>query len=307
MSESIWQGRYDGEDLLAKRLFQIVTVEKDYTKIQTEDFIIHGFAVDEGVARNKGRVGAKDAPDIIRKNMCNFSVFNPEIRICDFGNVECHEGLLEFAQADLAAKVRCVLQRGAKSIVLGGGHEVTYAHYSGVKAAYPKAKVGIINFDAHFDNRELDPSVGATSGTGFWQIAHEGDIHSLHIGIQKNSNTLRLFHTAHEFGMKYILADEVFYENLNAIYAKVDDLLNQVDVIYVTICMDVFNASIAPGVSATSYNGMFCDHTVLSVFRHILKNSKMKALDVAEVNPKYDIADRTARLAACLVNEWIMI
>lgn len=55
---------------------------------------------------------------------------------------------------------------------------------------------------------------GASSGTGFWQIAQERKIHSLHIGIQKNSNTLKLFDTAHQFGMKYILADEIFYENL---------------------------------------------------------------------------------------------
>ncbi len=74
-----------------------------------------------------------------------------------------------------------------KSIVLGGGHEVTFAHYSGIKKAFPNQKIGIINLDAHFDNREPENGVGASSGTGFWQIAQEGEIHSLHIGIQKNS------------------------------------------------------------------------------------------------------------------------
>lgn len=43
------------------------------------------------------------------------------------------------------------------------------------------------------------------------------------------------------------------------------------------------------------------------LYRHILRNNKLKALDVAEVNPVYDIQDRTARLAASLVNEWLMI
>jgi formiminoglutamase len=42
-------------------------------------------------------------------------------------------------------------------------------------------------------------------------------------------------------------------------------------------------------------------------YRHILKSDKLLALDVAEVNPSYDIQDRTARLASTLINEWFMI
>jgi formiminoglutamase len=42
-------------------------------------------------------------------------------------------------------------------------------------------------------------------------------------------------------------------------------------------------------------------------FRHILKNEKLLAMDVAEVNPIYDIQERTARLAASLINEWFLI
>jgi formiminoglutamase len=70
-----------------------------------------------------------------------------------------------------AEKVSIILQKNAKSIVLGGGHEVTFAHYSGIKKAFPNQKIGIINIDAHFDNREPENGVGASSGTGFWQIA----------------------------------------------------------------------------------------------------------------------------------------
>ncbi len=65
--------------------------------------------------------------------------------------------------------------------------------------------------------------------------------------------------------------------------------------------------SIAPGVSAAASNGIFADTTFLHFYRHILKSEKLVALDVAEVNPDFDIAERTARLAASLVNEWFMI
>ncbi|MBP3839962.1 MAG: formimidoylglutamase, partial [Chryseobacterium sp.] len=225
----------------------------------------------------------------------------------DFGNITCGNGNLEHSQQQLAEKAAEVLKRDAKSVVLGGGHEVTFAHYSGIRKAFPGKKIGIINIDAHFDNREPKESVGPSSGTGFWQIAQEGEINSLHIGIQKNSNTLKLFDTAHQYGMKYLLADELFFENLPSIYATIDETIRQCDILYLTICMDVFNASIAPGVSAAAYNGIFSDAAFMHYFRHILKSEKLRALDIAEVNPGLDLENRTAKLAASLINEWLML
>ena len=303
----IWQGRLDGEEPLFHKLFQRVQEAENHDLIITNDFVLHGFAVDEGVKRNKGRVGAKNAPDMIRKNMSNFPVILPDFSMLDFGNITCEDGDLETAQNTLAENVAKVLAKGAKSVVLGGGHEVTFAHYSGIRNAFPDKKIGIINIDAHFDNRRPEEGIGASSGTGFWQIAQEENNHTLHIGIQRNSNTLKLFDTAHQFGMKYILADELFFENLPSVYERITELIESVDVLYLTVCMDVFNASIAPGVSAASYNGLFTDAAFMHFYKHILKSEKLVALDVAEVNPEYDIQERTARLAASLVNEWLMI
>ena len=303
----IWQGRFDGDDPLYHRIFQRVSLENNYSNISENDFILHGFAVDEGVKRNKGRIGAKDAPDVIRKNMSNFPVISPEFSLKDFGNITCENGNLEGAQNELAKKVAEVLKKSGKSFVLGGGHEVTYAHYSGIRKAFPQSKVGIINIDAHFDNREPQAGIGASSGTGFWQIAQEGEINSLHIGIQKNSNTLKLFDTAHQYGMKYILADELFFENLPAVYTKIDELISACDVLYLTVCMDVFNVAIAPGVSAAAYNGIFADAAFMHYFRHILRSEKLRAFDIAEVNPSLDPENRTAKLAASLLNEWLML
>ena len=303
----IWQGRFDGDDPLYHRIFQRVSLENNYSNISENDFILHGFAVDEGVKRNKGRIGAKDAPDVIRKNMSNFPVISPEFSLKDFGNITCENGNLEGAQNELAKKVAEVLKKSGKSFVLGGGHEVTYAHYSGIRKAFPQSKVGIINIDAHFDNREPQAGIGASSGTGFWQIAQEGEINSLHIGIQKNSNTLKLFDTAHQYGMKYILADELFFENLPAVYTRIDELISACDVLYLTVCMDVFNVAIAPGVSAAAYNGIFADAAFMHYFRHILRSEKLRAFDIAEENPSLDLENRTAKLAASLLNEWLMM
>src|SRR5690606_20291282 len=295
------------DDPLYPRIFSRVTSEKNYDIMSSDDFVLHGVAVDEGVKRNSGRVGAKDAPDVIRKSMANFPVINPEFALKDFGNIFCDDGDLEASQNNLSEKVAQVLQKQGKSIVLGGGHEVMFAHYSGIRKAFPTQKIGIINIDAHFDNREVNPQTGPSSGTGFSQIAQQEELHSLHIGIQKNSNTLKLFDMAHQFGMKYILADELFFENLPALYQKTDDFIAEVDILYLTVCMDVFNASVAPGVSATSYNGIFADAAFMHLFRHLVQSHKLLAMDVAEVNPSLDQADITARLAASLINEWLTV
>ena len=303
---SIWQGRDDGDHPLAQRVYQRVKETQLYDLIEEGNFALHGFAVDEGVRRNKGRVGAQKAPNTIRKNMSNFPVINPTLQILDFGDVRCDDGDLETSQSVLADKVKIVLRKGAKSIILGGGHEITYAHYSGIKSAFPNKTIGIVNIDAHFDNRAPIHNE-ATSGTGFYQIAQEGEINSLHIGIQKNSNTLLLFDTAHQFGMKYIMAEDIYYDNLSVIKEKIDALFHRVNVVYLTICMDTFNASIAPGVSALAYNGIFADHVFINILQHIVKSKKLVAMDVAEVNPLFDEQEKTARLAASFLNEWLMI
>lgn len=301
-----WTGRFDGEEDSYQRIFQRVKTAADYNAVDPNDFVLHGFAVDEGVKRNKGRVGAQKAPDVIRKNMSNFPVFNYRFSLKDFGNIHCDNQDLETTQIVLAEKVAQVLAGQGKSVVLGGGHEVTFAHYSGIRKAFPNQKIGIINFDAHFDNRQPENDL-ATSGTGFWQIAQQSEIHSLHIGIQKNSNTKHLFETADQLGMKYILADEIYSQSIPNLMFTINAFLDEADVVYVTVCMDVFNAAIAPGVSAPAYTGIFADHSFMQIFRHILSQPKTKALDVAEVNPDFDIQERTARLAASLVNEWFMI
>ena len=100
----IWQGRFDGDEPLYHRIFQRVSMEENYENILTNDFVLHGFAVDEGVKRNKGRVGAKDAPDVIRKNISNFPVINPNFNLKDFGNINCENEDLENTQNQLAEK-----------------------------------------------------------------------------------------------------------------------------------------------------------------------------------------------------------
>ncbi|WP_171257663.1 arginase family protein, partial [Acinetobacter baumannii] len=68
-------------------------------------------------------------------------VVSPDFQLLDFGNITCEDQNLENTQETLAVKFSKILQKNVKSIVLGGGHEVTFAHYSGIKKAFTHQKI----------------------------------------------------------------------------------------------------------------------------------------------------------------------
>jgi formiminoglutamase len=83
--------------------------------------------------------------------------------------------------------------------------------------------------------------------------------------------------------------------------AFVDDFLTGVDVLYLTIDLDVLPASVAPGVSAPAAYGVPLP-VISAVCRQVAESGKLLHLDVAELNPEFDVDGRTARVAARLVN-----
>ena len=130
-----------------------------------------GFASDEGVRRNQGRVGAAKGPDHIRQALVNLP-WRGQTPVWDSGNIACPGNDLEQAQQGYARQVSVLLNQGQMVAGLGGGHEIGWGSYLGLMLhlqGQPTRNVGIINFDAHFDLRL--PEAGASSGTPFWQAA----------------------------------------------------------------------------------------------------------------------------------------
>ena len=149
-AKSIWQGRFDGEGEEHRRFYQAISAQADV------DFSLFGFACDEGVRRNQGRIGAAAAPDAIRRQLANFALHH-NIRITDKGNVSCEQGDLEGAQSVLAQKITDTLAYHSMPIIFGGGHEVAFASFKGLfdylQTQPQTGNIGIINIDAHFDLR----------------------------------------------------------------------------------------------------------------------------------------------------------
>ena len=271
-------------------------------------FAFIGFCSEQGVKRNKGRVGTALAPDFIRAQMSNFPcTFSQEVKFYDAGNILCDEISMEEGQRLLGLAVEKILDLKLFPIVLGGGHETTFGHFQGHLADLKKKEesldMGIINFDAHFDLRPYDN--GPSSGSMFRQIAdiykkEDAVYHYLPLGIQEHSNTVSLFKYAKEIGADYILAKEIQNSNYSVILEKIDTFLYECDSAYITICTDVFSSAFAPGVSATQSLGLDPE-VVLPLIKHILRTRQVRGFDICEISPRFDQDNTTANLGAVLI------
>ena len=301
-----WQGREDTEDgQNGLRWHQIIN-----TKQHSNSCVLVGFECDLGVAANKGRIGALKGPDVIRSALANLA-WHADCDLADVGNIVAETHLAE-AQSHYAQQIAKNLDENSFVIGLGGGHEIAWGSYQGLLQHLkdnPNKKIGIINFDAHFDLR--NPLHAASSGTPFRQIAEycqaqNQPFHYACLGVAESSNTIALFNYAKQTQTRYLLDIDC---NVNAAKQLLEPMLSAVDELYVTVCLDAFPASVAPGVSAPSALGISVEF-VINMLHWIAQSQPVfhynwSLADIAEMNPYYDIDNRTAKLAARLVFEVI--
>lgn len=289
--KDLWNGRFDSDEEVDLRLWQIV---KEFSEAKENEFGVCfvGYNTDDGVVRNQGRKGAEEGSNAIRKAMQSFPKIDG-LSVYDYKNLKSK--ILEEAQKEYSQKVSDVIKKGMLPIGLGGGHDIAYGSYSGVRKIYKNEKIGLINFDTHLDIRPYDN--GATSGTSFKQIldSDKNAFYSI-VGFKKQGNTKRLIETAEKYNV--LMLDEEYEENY--IIEKLKEFIEKVDKVYITFCMDVFDAAQAPGVSAPTIMGL-CPKKGKRILREIMKTGKVVCIDFAEVNPTYDIDSRTSKLAGALI------
>lgn len=300
-SNDIWKGRISEKELYLHEKVRCIDLEnEELTRNQNIGFSILGYACEEGVKRNHGRIGTATAPDIIRRMMGSLSNnFKSDIDIIDIGNINCIDGDLEGTQSLTSNKINQIVENKYFNIVLGGGHDLGYAHYNGIKKYHPEATIGIINLDAHFDLRI--PKGKGNSGTPFYQIAQENDrFKYMCLGIQEEANNKVLFETADKLRVDFIKNTEFTMKHIDHIDTILTNFINSVDYVYLSIDLDGFSSAYAPGVSAPSPFG-FSPSVALHTIEKICNSKKLISADIVELNPIYDIDNCTARLAARLI------
>ncbi|WP_213470781.1 formimidoylglutamase [Staphylococcus caprae] len=303
----LWTGRLDSEtDVKQFRHFQTVKfgdlskVEKSGTR---KGVGILGYAVDKGVELNKGRVGAKEGPNAIKKAFAGLPDLNQCEELVDYGNVEHDHDALIDTQKEYAELATKSIQNHKQTFLLGGGHDIAYAQYLATRKVYPNESIGVINIDAHFDTRDEGES---TSGTSFRQILEQDDnADYMVLGISQGGNTQGLFDYAKEKHVQYVYADELLNQVSPPIKDMIEHFIHDHDIIMFTVCMDVVDSAFAPGVSAPAVLGIY-PHTVFELAKRIIPSEKVASISIAEMNPQYDLDNRTAKLVANLVHHFLI-
>ena len=325
---SLWTGRVEPFETQRARYWYQLAQPYDFDKAGQRVGLV-GFACDQGVRRNQGRIGARAAPPLLKSTFASLPVIK-EIQdsfegklttlMADAGDIECEdndefaEQILEQAQQRYADVITSVIKQGSLAIGLGGGHAIAYGSFLGLWQAMQTAPsdqdkikaqtvIGIINFDAHLDIRASDV---ATSGTPFRQIAEHlqafnQPFHYCCIGVSRLSNTAALFDRADDLGVQIISDEDCNHKKWKKLASQITHFIEQVDIIYLTIDMDCMPASVVPGVSAPAAYGINLGFVERAV-KLIMSSGKVKIADIAEINPTYDIDNRSCKVAARLLS-----
>lgn len=277
------------------RLGEMIVSEP--TAYNHANVVLLGCPQDEGVYRNGGRVGAAQAPEAIRRALTRMSVNGlRSMRIFDLGDTRI-QATLEETHSLHQQIVQRIISDGKRLVVMGGGNDISYPDCAGVVAAI--GPVLALNIDAHFDVRA---NTQQTSGTPYRNLLEEGIIRSsafYELGAQPYANspvyasylrekgvTVRTMEMLREEGVRNAIAALLASRSETSIFWGFD--------------MDVVAAAYAPGVSAPNPTGMdandFC-----RLFTLAGADPRTRLVELCEVNPAFDHADLTCRLAAAAI------
>jgi formimidoylglutamase len=271
------------------------TSPSDYSMAE---IVLLGCPQDMGVIRNQGREGARFAPDAIRRTFYTFPVPEkmPKYSLCDVGNIRIQTNL-EDTHTLLENSVSRILEDGKYAVVLGGGNDISYPDVRALNRS--SSSILVFNVDSHLDVRTAERP---NSGTPYRQLLEEG------IMIPENF---------YEMAYKPLSNPSFYEQDLKSMGAHIFPLgllrekgiektfhriLRAADAesIFWGFDMDVVRANDAPGVSAPYPTGLTAEE-VCSVARTAGGDRRSRVLEISEVNPLYDIDDRTSRLAAMII------
>jgi arginase len=279
-----------------------------------------------------GARGAGMGPEALRVAGIREAIAQFELAVKDCGNLlgptnpwqEPVDGYRHFQEVVewnrlLHDAVHAELQAGHLPVMLGGDHCLAIGSISAVArhCRAQKKKLRVLWFDAHadFNTSALTPSgnihgmpVACLCGRGPKELVEIGG-HSAarpaldpkdirQIGIRSvDEDEKKLVHEAgiEVFDMRYI--DEMGMRHAMELALALVDANTH---LHVSLDVDFLDPDIAPGVGTTVRGGPTYREAQLCM-EMIADTGRLSSLDLVELNPAFDIRNRTAELAVDLV------
>ena len=284
---------------------QPLTAASDPEKSRDADFVVVGVPLSRS---SISASGASEFPESFRRAWKGFTTYNldedidlSEMTAVDVGDVpmhvtniqQCHDNIIEASTA-LHKHFET-----SKICAIGGDHSITAMMVKGLHQARPNEKIGILQFDTHFDLRDMSDN-GPSNGTPMRNLIESGIVEGsnmYNIGLHGFFNTKDLKKYADEKGVNYFTLRETRKKGIEeTVGACLEELAAKVDTIYLTVDMDVLDIAYAPGVPASTPGGM----TTAELLEGVLaaaKHPKVKAMDIVCLDPLKDtLAQPTVKL-----------
>lgn len=299
-SVRIYEPQHDLNDLRIKNIIKQGSSERP------ADIGIIGVPFDKAVSLGGGRDGARFAPDAVRRALKKYgTTFNIEqkidisdLNIVDFGDVAVTEDIAETHER-ITAAVDHLLTKGILPIVIGGGHDISIGTVRALSEFHSR-ETGGINIDAHFDVREIVDS-RITSGTPFRKLLEtellKGE-NFVEMGAHDNLNSRTYY--------DYLVDKKVSVFTLSDVVAGIPAIMEKALKIagsrsaFVSIDIDAVAQCFAPGSSAPDSWG-FNPMQIRELAFMAGASKAVKLLDIVEINPMFDVDNRTARLGASII------
>ena len=216
-------------------------------------------------------------------------------RIVDIGDADIVHTDTVKSHANIEHGVRKILEAGALPVVIGGDHSVNIPCVNAFDGQEP---IHIVQIDAHLDFVDERHGVRYGHGNPMRRAAEKDHVTGLsQIGIRNVSSTARDgYEDARKMGSD-ILSVRQFRK------LGVDGVLKRIPAgkrYYVTIDIDGFDPSIAPGTGTPSHGGFYY-YEGLELLDGLARRGEIVGLDLVEVAPDYDLSGTTAILAAQLL------
>ena len=239
-----------------------------------------------------GHAGAYDHED-------DATYLASDIQIVDIGDADIIHTKTEESHANIEFGVRKILDAGAIPLVIGGDHSINIPC---INAFSDQDPVHVIQIDAHLDFVDERHGVTAGHGNPMRRAIEKSWVSGMtQLGIRNVSSTAKEgYDDARARGSDILSVRQVRKLGLDAVLERIPLGARY----YVTIDIDAFCPSIAPGTGTPSHGG-FLYYDVLEILQGLAKRGQVAGIDLVEVAPAYDPTDSTQILAAQLLLNFI--
>ena len=236
-----------------------------------------------------GHAGAYDHEDDV-------TYLDPaEVTIVDIGDADIvHTDTLK-SHANIEYGVRKILNANALPVVLGGDHSVNIPCINAFDDQQP---IHVVQIDAHLDFVDERHGVRFGHGNPMRRAAEKSYVTGLtQIGIRNVSSTAKDGYVdAREMGSDIHSVRQLRRMGTEAMLERIPAGARY----YLTIDIDAFDPSIAPGTGTPSHGG-FQYYEILELLDGLTKRGDIVGIDLVEVAPDYDLTGSTSTLAAQLL------